>query len=684
MIDQSSNATKKSDHSQKPRIGVYVCHCGGNISDVVDVNRVVQAASQLEDVVVARETPAMCSQAGQDLVTQDLLAQTVDRVVIAACTPSLHEHTFREAIARAGQNPFLYEHVNIREQVSWCSNSDPEGATEKAVRLVAAGVAKARFVEPLSPITVSAERHVTVVGGGISGLRAACDLARAGLNVALVEKSPFLGGRVMQWERVFPTEEKARDLVKHLLNEVTDNPNIMLYTQAEVVEASGYVGDFQLRVKRQARGVKNTLSDTELELAIDACPVRVPSQRDFGLSERKAIYRPHSGCFPPTAAIDRETCDRCGDCVKAVGGKGISLDDPPEFFSIHTGAVVLATGYDLYQPKPGEFGYIEHPEVVTLGQLERLLDPEGPTRGSLEKNGKPIHNICLIHCVGSRQIEGFHEPGANGKINEYCSRVCCTATLRAAVELRRRFPSTNVFELYQDIRSYGRNHEQYYDDATRERVIFVRYTADEPPAVSRNEGADAAPLSVSVKDTLTFGEELNIPADLVVLATGMVPRNLDTLIHQLKLSRSADGYLQEVHPKLRPVELAVSGIFVAGTCQAPMDIAESCTSGAAAASKAVALLSRGHIELDPFRARVDTDLCCGEGKCVEVCEYQKAVTLVEVERDGKTFQQAEVNSALCNGCGMCVAVCPHQAIQVDGWHLTQFDAMVDALVADYS
>jgi heterodisulfide reductase subunit A2 len=509
-------------------------------------------------------------------------------------------------------------------------------------------------------------------------------LARAGMSVALLEKSPFLGGRVMQSDRVFPTEEKARDLVKQLLDEVIDNPNITVHTQAEIVEASGYVGDFRLSVKLQPRGVDDALSDADLDVAVDACLVRVPSESDFGLRQRKAIYRPHPESYPRSAAIDWENCERCGECMRAVGGKGISLDDSPEVVSLHTGALVLATGYDLYQPKAGEFGYVDHPEVVTLGQLERLLDPEGPTSGRLEENGKPIRNICLIHCVGSRQTEGIHEPGSNDKLNEYCSRVCCTATLRAAAELRRRFPKTNVFELYQDIRSYGRNHEQYYDDATRERVIFVRYTADQPPIVSRNEGADGTPLSVSVKDTLTFGEELDIPADLVVLATGMVPRDLDNLIDQLKLSRSADGYLQELHPKLRPVELAVSGVFVAGTCQAPMDIAESCTSGAAAASKAVALLSRGHLELDPFRARVDTDVCRGDGKCVEVCEYQKAVALVEVERDGETFQQAEVNSALCNGCGMCVAVCPHQAIQVDGWHLTQFDAMVDALVADYS
>lgn len=684
MIGQPSGSDNDGEEKQAPQIGVYVCRCGGNISDVVDVERVVQAASQIDDVAVARQAPAMCSQAGQDLVTQDLRNQTVNRVVIAACTPSLHEHTFREAIARAGRNRYLYEHVNIREQASWCSKSDPEGATEKAIRLVAAGVAKARFVEPLSPIVVNTRRHVTVVGGGISGLRAACDLARAGLSVALLEKSPFLGGRLVQWDRVYPTEQAASDLLRELLNEVAEEPGITVYTRAEIVEARGCVGDFQLTVKRQPRGVDDTLSPEELDAAIDACLVRVPSEHDFGLSQRKAIYRPCRDSYPNAAAIDWEHCERCGDCLQAAGGKGICLDDSPELISILTGAIVLATGYDLYQPKPGEFGFIDYPQVITLAQLERLLDPDGPTGGSLARGGRPIKNVCLIHCVGSRQIEGRHEPGLDGRIHEYCSRVCCTATLRAAAEVRRRFPATNVFELYQDIRTYGRNHEQYYEDAMRAGVVFLRYAADQPPVVFQKPASGGAPLSVIVKDMLTFGEELEIPTDLVVLATGMAPRNLDTIIDRLKLSRSADGFLQEVHPKLRPVELAVSGVFAAGTCQAPMDIAESCSSGSAAAVKAAALLSRGHIELDPFRARVDRDRCRGEGKCAEACEHQKAITFVETASDGETSRYAQVNSALCNGCGMCVAACPHQAIQVAGWHLAQFDAIVDALVADYS
>jgi len=599
--------------TSRPRIGVYVCQCGGNISDVVDVEQVAEAASRLGDVAVARHHSAMCSQAGQELMIDDVGKENLDRVVIAACTPSLHEHTFRAAIARAGQNPFLYEHVNLREQVSWCSHSDPEGATRKAIRLVGAGVAKARLLRPLSPISKEVRRHVTVVGGGVSGLRAARDLSRAGLAVALIEESGALGGRVAQWSRLYPTEKSGRELLQPLLDEIQGDPNVTIHTDALVREVSGCVGDFRLTVERHPDGA-------------DAA--------------------------------------RSGAII------------------LHSGAIVLATGFDLYEPRTGEFAYGESSQVITLAQLEELLGGVAANRDALEYGGLPIRNVCLIHCVGSRQIEGLHEPGPDGRTHAHCSRVCCTATLRAAADLRRRFPEINVFELYRDVRTYGRGHEEYYDEAARQGVLFVCYKPEHAPIVSTSEGANGFPLSVTVRDTLTFGEELRMPADLVVLATGMVPRNLDVLIEQLKLSRSADGFLQEVHPKLRPVELAVSGVFVAGTCQAPMDVAESCASGSAAAAKVAALLGKGHIELDPFRARVDAERCRGEGKCAEVCRHQQAITLVEVGGDGPT-RRAEVNAALCNGCGMCVAACPNGAIEVDGWQLDQFDAMVDALVREY-
>jgi heterodisulfide reductase subunit A len=651
---------------------------------VVAVQKVVEAAAKLPNVVIARENTFMCSDPGQDLIAQDVRNEKLNRVVVAACSPSLHEHTFRRTLARAQLNSYLYEHANIREQVSWCSKSDPEGATDKAIRLVAAAVAKARLLEPLEPIRVEANQRVAVIGGGVSGLRAARDLSRNGLAVTLLERSPFLGGRMAQLERVYPTEDEARELLRQLVEEVSADPNIEVYTGAEVTSASGYVGDFQLNVRLAPRGVTKKLSRDQVRAAIEACPETTGSEFEHRLVPRKAIYLPYAGCYPDMPAIDWETCTRCGKCVEAVGGEGIALDAQPEQIELDVGAIVLATGFDLYEPRQGEYGYGEHAEVITLAQLIRLLDRQGPTGGRLEHNGRLVRNVCLIHCVGSRQVEGVHEPGPDGRINDYCSRVCCTATLHAANEIRERFPNVNVFDFYQDIRTYGRGHEDYYEDASKRGVLFFRYLAETPPVVTEASRSDGSPLAVRVKDTLAFGQELEVPADLVVLATGMVSRDISDLVKMLKLPRSADRFLQEVHPKLRPVELAVNGIFIAGTCQAPMDITESCAAASAAAVKAAALLGKGYIELDPFVAQVDLESCIADAKCLEECKYMTAVSLVEKEVNGKKKKFAAVNAALCGGCGMCAAVCPEGAIQVAGWRLDQFEAMTDALVADYA
>ena len=680
--DQQNKAGGQSPDS--PRIGVYVCHCGGNISDVVDVEKVVQAVSGLPGVVVAARDMFMCSDSGQQHIADDIRREKLNRVVVAACSPSLHEITFRRTLSRAGINPYMYEHTNIREHVSWCSKSDPDGATEKAIRLVGASVAKARLLRPLEPICVDARQHVVVVGGGVSGLRAAVDLARCDLQVSLIEQSPFLGGRSVQLGRVYPENDDARQLLERLVQEVAANPHITVYTGAEVVAASGCVGDFHLQVRLHPRGVKEDIAPDRLQAAVEVCPVSVENEFDHGLSRRKAIYCPYSGCYPSAPAIDWQNCTRCGQCVEAVDGNGITLDANSEEITLEVGAIVMATGFDLYQPHQGEFGWGEHDGVVTLPQLIRLLDPAGPTAGQLTRNGRPVKNVCFIHCVGSRQVAGIHEPGPDGRLNEYCSRVCCTATLQAASEIREHFPEVNVFDFYQDIRTYGRGHEQIYEDACDRGVTFFRYRAEEPPVVSKAEDGTTDTLSVRVRDTLTFGEELDVPADLVVLSVGMIPSNISELVAMLKLPRSADGFLQEVHPKLRPVESAVEGVFLAGACQSPMDIGESCAAASAVAAKAAALLGKGRIELDPFVAHVDIDRCRGEGKCVEECKYRRAVTLVETERDGKQTKHAQVNPALCSGCGMCAAVCPHGAIQVEGWRLDQYEAMVDAIVSDYS
>ena len=681
-----SVANKPEDLSQSasPRIGVYVCHCGGNISDVVRVEDVVRAASEMPDVCIARDCPAMCSQMGQELIETDIREQQLDRVVVAACSPSLHETTFRATVARAGSNPYRYEHVNIREQDSWCSKSDPDGATDKATCLVAAGIAKVRHADPLEPIPIKARKHVAVIGGGISGLRVARDLARAGLSVTLLERSHWLGGHVSKWNRVYPDDTDPKPLVQRLVDEVNSDDRINVLSGTEIIAASGCVGDFNLRVRVSPAGVSATLDESALAKAIAVCPEEVPSEFDFGLSQRKALVGRNGAQHGPPAAIDWKHCTRCNKCVEAVGDQQISLSDEPDERTIQVGALVLATGFDLYEPQSGEFGYGELPNVITLAQLERLSDPQGPTAGKLERDGRPVKNVCMIHCVGSRQIEGVHKPGQDGKLNEHCSRVCCSATLRASLELRRSFPDINVFELYRDIRSYGRGQENIYEAASRSGVVFIRYPDDEPPTVVPSESENGSSFAVRVKDTLTFGEELEVPADLVVLATGMMARPIDDLVELLKLSRSADGFLQEVHPKLRPVELAVGGIFVAGTCQAPMDIGESCAAGAAASAKVAGLLGRGEIKLDPYRARVDRDRCRGEGQCVEACQYQQAITLVDQEGEEESNRYAQINSALCTGCGMCVPVCPHGAIEVDGWRLEQFDAMVDALMNEYA
>jgi len=678
----SPNGQPRSQAS-RPRVGVYVCHCGGNISDVVDVHKVTEAASRLPDVVLARQYTFMCSDPGQQMIIDDIVKEGLNRVVVAACSPSLHELTFRQNLIRAGLNPFLFEHVNIREQVSWVTKSDPEGATDKALRLIAAAVAKVRLSRALEPICVEAVERVVVIGGGVSGLRCAKDLARRGIAVVLLERSPFLGGRVAQLCYLYPTQAKADELLKNLISEVSQDPKVAIYTSAEVIAASGYVGNFALKVQLYPRGITRELRPDEAQAVIEACPETLDSEFDYGLAKRKAIYMPSSGSYPPMPAIDWKACTRCGKCVEAVDSDGIALDAQPEEIDLKAGAIVLATGFDPYEPRPGEYGYGQYPEVITLPQLNRLLNPQGPTGGRLERNGRPVKNVCLIHCVGSRQIEGVHQPGPDGRTYDYCSRVCCTSALEAANEIRERHPEVNVFDFYRDIRTYGRGHEDYYESASKHGVLFFRYLAEEPPVVHRATAGNGSPLAVTVKDTLTWGEEVEASADLVVLVTGMKPRDITGLVETLKLARSSDGFLQEVHPKLRPVETAVSGVFLAGTCQAPMDIGESCAAASAAAVKVSATLLKGQIELAPFVATVDPERCQGSGACIEECRYQQAISLVEVTLNGTPVKRAQVKPALCRGCGMCVPVCPHGAIQVEGCRVDQFDAMVEAIAADY-
>lgn len=639
MADENRDGKKEPE----TKVGVYVCHCGGNISDHVDVEQVCEKAKNIPGVVKVRDNVFMCSDPGQELIMEDLKSGTVDRVVVASCAPDLHETTFRNAISRAGGNPYIYEHANIREQVSWVHHGDQ--ATNKAVRLVAAAAAKARDLEPLEPFRVDAKRHATVIGGGVAGLRAAIDLADRGIEVALIEKSPFLGGWTARWDHVFPTDDQASELVSDLARRVLEDPAITVHNCSQVTGFEGYIGNFKLVVRREPPAP----GEYEDEIV---------KMSESGLD---------TGQFIPFVGI----------CPQAIPNSGEELN-------IETGVIVLATGFRPYTPRRGEYGYGEFEEVITLPDLIRIIAENRENGGGdeLVVNGRKIGNMAMIHCVGSRHIPGIHEADEEGHLNEYCSRTCCSATLHAANTVREAHPATRVFDFYRDIRTYGRGQEELYENASANRVTFFRFEAQDSPVVTRNTGPGGQPLRVTVKDVLTFGEEIEVPVDLVVLSVGMEPNNLSDLVSMMKLPVGVDRFLLEVHPKLRPVEIAVSGILLAGTCQAPFDIGEACAAASGAAVKASATLGRGYVELDPFVAEVDLQRCNGTGACVEACLHEGAIEMVEMEVDGQKVMRAQVNPALCVGGGSCVAVCPENAINIKGWTLPQYEHMVDMIVSD--
>ena len=505
-------------------------------------------------------------------------------------------------------------------------------------------------------------------------MRAALDIARQGLRVTLVEKSPFLGGRMSQLDTVLPTGEQAHSLIHELIEKLVAHPNITVFTQAEVAAVSGYVGNFTVQMRQHARGV----DETNAAALIAACAQEVPDEFNYGLTSRKVIYRPYDGCYPPTPAVDWEHYD--GKAIQ-VDGKSIVLKDEIKTFDLTAGAVVVATGFDPYAPLHGEYGYGELPEVVTLPQLIRHLAEAG--EGSpLEWNGHPVRDVALIHCVGSRQVEGVHAPQPDGQVNNYCSRVCCTASLHLLEELHQRFPKMNLYDLHQDIRTYGRGHEEYYRRTLDEGVRFLRYNGETCPVVSAAPQGESHPVLVTVKDALTYGQEIEVPVDLVVLAVGMMPRQIDGLIKMLKINRGSDRFLLEVHPKLRPVETAVNGVVLAGTAQGPMNIQESLSAASAAAAKVAALLSLGRVDLPPFVAAVDAAKCTGSGACITACVYEGAIALQDFEENGRQVKRAVVTPANCVGCGACVSACPNGAIDVQGWTLAQYDAMVEAIGAE--
>ncbi len=650
------------------RIGVYVCHCGTNIAGVVDVDEVVKHASTLPGVVIARDIMYTCSDQGQNTIKEDIRKQSLNRVVIAACSPKMHEGTFRRTIEAAGLNPYLLEVANIREQCSWAHPNEREKATEKAKALVRAAVAKARLLEPLERRKIPVEKSVLVIGGGIAGIQASLDLAEAGMKVYLVEKSPSIGGHMAQLNKTFPTIDCSACILTPRMVDVANHPNITLLTYSEVVGVEGYVGNFEVTILRKARYVEEDLC-AGCGMCAEACPRRVPNEFDMGLSMRKAIYIPFPQAVPLKYTIDPEHClyltrGRCRRCEEACPRGAINFNQKDEEVKVKVGAIIVATGYRVFDArKIPSLGYGRYRNVITGLELERLSSASGPTGGKvLTASGEKPRSVAFIQCVGSRDV----------KHNSWCCRVGCMATLKQAFLLKEEDPEVEVYVCYIDLRASGKGYEEFY---RRVRDMGVRFIRGTPSEVFENSDGT---LTIRVFDE-SIGRILNLKVDMVVLQVGIEPvEDAVKLQRILNAPIGAEGFFLEAHPKLQPVESHTRGIFMAGCCHGPKDIAETVAHASAAAAKAIGLLSRGMVEVEPLIAQVNQEICSGCEICLSVCPYG-AIQMEEKmgENGGK---RAKVIEALCRGCGACVAACPSNAIKVHGFTDEQIMAQVEAIV----
>jgi len=644
-VNSSSNGT--------PKVGVYVCHCGINIAGVIDVKAVVEFAKTLPNVTVAQEYKFMCSDPGQELIGKDLKEGKIDRVVVASCSPLMHEATFRRAMAAGGGNPFLFQMANIREHVSWV-NKDKATATQKAKALVAAAVRRVVFHVPLQKTQVPVNSDVLIVGGGISGIHAALTMADAGRKVYLVEREPTIGGHMAKFDKTFPTLDCSACILTPKMSQVRAHPNITLWTYSEVAGVEGYVGNFKAKIRRKPKYVDENLCVGCLE-CIEACIFKKGKFKDefnVGLSLRKPIYIPFPQATPLVAVIDPETCayfrtGKCKQtCAEVCERKAINFDQKEEIKEINVGAIILATGFKTFDAaRISRYGYGKYPTVYTSLEVERLVNAAGPTGGEvLLPNGQKPKAVGIVHCVGSR----------DEKTNRYCSRVCCMYSLKLAHLIHER-TGAEVYNFYIDMRTPGKGYEEFYDRLMRENVHFVRGRVAEISDWAMTPDEEGK-LVIRAEDTLV-GAVRRIPVDMVVLSVGLEAQpDADEVRRMFNISCSSEGWFLERHPKLAPVSTFTDGIFLAGACQGPKDIPDCVAQAGAAAAEALALIDRGHVELEPNTAFVQEDFCSGCKTCVPLCPYS-AISF------DTSKNKAAVNGALCKGCGTCVAACPSGALQ---------------------
>jgi heterodisulfide reductase subunit A len=648
------------------RIGVFVCWCGSNIAGTVDVAKLVKAAKALPGVVHAEDYKYLCSDPGQNIVQKAIDDHNLDAVVISACTPNLHEVTFRKTVELAGVNPYQCEIANIREQCSWV-HEEGETATEKATSIIRSIVEKVKGNESLEPITAPLTRRALVIGAGISGIQAALDIADAGYEVILVEKDPAIGGHMAQLSETFPTLDCSQCILTPKMVEVSRHPRIKLMTYSEVLEISGFLGNFDVKILKKPRYVDESLCNGCSDCA-QVCPVIVPDEFNRGLSSRHAIYVPFPQAVPSVYTIDAKSCLelfplKCGKCSEVCEAKAINYDMEPEIIEEKVGAVVVATGFDVYPiSEIKEYGNGRYPDIIDGLHFERLLSASGPTEGVIKRpsDGKIPKEVVFVQCAGSRDSE-------RGK--PYCSKICCMYTAKHAMLYKHKVHDGQAYIFYIDVRAGGKGYEEFYQRGIEEDgTVYLR------GKVSKIfQSGDK--VVVWGSDTLT-GKKVEIAADMVVLAAPIVPcEGSDDLARRLKVQTDINGFLSEVHPKLRPVESITAGFYLAGAGQAPKDIPEAVAQASGAASKVVSLFSSDHVEHDPMIVGVVEDMCSGCGVCVGVCPFNAR----ELDTEKKKVKVIEV---LCEGCGACGASCPTGAAQQRNLTDDQLKSMVGATLAE--
>jgi len=643
----SQEETQKPPTLEELRIGVFICHCGLNIAGTLDIKELVEYAKTLPDVVHVKENRYTCADPGQEEIRKAIKEQKLNRVIVAACSPRMHDPTFRRTVSEAGLNPFLFEMANIREFSSWCHPSTPKEATEKAKDIIKMAVAKARLLLPLQTIEVPVTNKALVVGGGIAGMNAALDLAEMDFKVYLLEKGESIGGHMAQLDKTFPTLDCSICIEGPKMVDVGRHPNIQIISYSDLLSVSGFIGNFKVKIRKNPRYViaANCTGCGECK---EACPIEYPNDWDMNLGVRKAISVPFDQVVPLVYSINKDYCIECYKCVDACGAReAINFEQKPEEIELEVGTIIVATGYDIYFPYDNAlYGYGKYTNVITSLEFERLILAAGPTGGKVIRasDGKKPHIVTFIQCVGSRNRNKY----------PYCSNFCCMYTLKHVVQLKEKYKQdVEVYVFYIDIRSPGKGYEEFYERARELGVNFIR------GRVSRlSEVPETNNLIVYAED-MTLGQPIEIEADMVVLATAAIPKKgSEDVARILNLTRGADGFFMESHPKLKPLDAPTDGIFFAGACQGLKDIPYSVSQGSGAASKAATVLSKPKWKIEPIVSVVDPSKCRNVtakcGICSERCPYAS----IKVEEK----KAAEVIVASCHGCGTCAAECPADAI----------------------